>query len=237
MSEPDDRQAAREGELQKDFCAFLNSDRSEAGLSPAEVANHRGKRYVELHARLARLFAWRGCHEPEALADRALDRAKQKWAEKRDSGQAAPRDNPNPAAYVCSFVRFVFLEWLAEQHTPELPVPPGRADEEEAALDCLDQCLEEILEAEARTLILEYYQGAKRAKIDHRQVIAKRYNLSANALRIECYRIRRRLRTCVLACMSRKRPETIPQNGAFPSEEPPGAKSGETQPTQRPAGR
>jgi hypothetical protein len=40
-----------------------------------------------------------------------------------------------------------------------------------------------------------------------------------NALRIECHRIRRRLRTCVSACMRLKRPEMIPENSAFPSED------------------
>lgn len=222
MGEPADPQAARESELDADFRAFLNSDRSELGLSPAEVIYQRGKRYVEIHARLVRLFAWRGCHEPETLADRALDRAKQRWVQNRACGDTMCRNNSSPAGYVSSFVRFVFLEWLAEQRVPKLPVPAEKSAADEIALDCLDQCLE-ILEPEERQLICEYYQGEKRGKIDHRKSIAHRHSLSVNALRIECCRIRRRLRTCVLTCMKRKGVEMIPQNGTFLNEDRPGA--------------
>src|SRR5215472_7074737 len=118
MGEPSDRQAAQERELEEAFLAFLNSDRSEVGLSPAEVVNQRARRYVEIHAKLVRLFPWRGCHEPEILADRALDRAKQTW-QKKDSSQAESGDIPNPVGHVCSVVRFIFLEWLDEQRKPE----------------------------------------------------------------------------------------------------------------------
>jgi hypothetical protein len=217
MCESADRQAARERELEEEFLAFLNSDRSELGLSPAEVVNHRARRYVEMHARLVRLFAWRGCHEPEILADRALDRAKHTW-NKRHSSETEQRDISNPIAYLCSFVRFIFLEWLAEQRRPQLPLPTGSSDVDEVALDCLDQCLDGTLAPEERTLICEYYQGEKRPKIDHRKAVAGKHHLSVNALRIECYRIRRRLRMCVFDCMRRKRPEMIPPSGAFSSE-------------------
>lgn len=217
MAAPGEAHSSGKRELHEEFYAFLNSDRSEEGLSPEEVSHQRGKRYVELHARLTRLFAWRGCHEPEMQADRALDRAREKWAQGRDSGEALPGPNPNPVTYVCSFVRFIFLEWLAERHRLELPVPQGRPDAQEVALECLDRCLEEMLEPEERELILEYYREEKRAKIDYRNAIARRHHLSANALRIECCRIRRRLRTCVVQCVNRKRPETIPQFAAYSS--------------------
>lgn len=209
LGEPADGRADRESELEEAFLAFLNSDRSEVGLSPAEVVNQRARRYIEIHNRLVRLFAWRGCHEPEILADKALDRAKQSWKRKRDSSQAETGDRQNPVGYVCSFVRFIFLEWLAEQRTPEVPVQSSRSDVDEVALDCLDQCLESTLEPEERNLIFEYYQCQKQAKIDHRKAVAGRHNVSVNALRIECYRIRRRLRTCVFDCMQRKRPEMV----------------------------
>jgi hypothetical protein len=214
--EPADR-AAHDKEFQEAFLAFLNSDHSEAGLSPVEVVNQRARRYIEVHARLVRLFAWRGCHEPEILADRALDRAKQSL-EKKDFSETEQRHNPNPVGYVCSFVRFIFLEWLEEKRPKEVPAPSGRSDVDEVALDCLDQCLESTLEPEERELICEYYQGRKRAKIDHRKTVARSHNLSVNALRIECHRIRRRLRTCIFACIRSKEAEMVPRNTAFSSE-------------------
>jgi hypothetical protein len=216
MQEPADREAARERESGQGFLAFLNSDRSEGGLSQDETIDVRAKRYVEIHARLMRLFAWRGCHEPELLADRALDRAKQAWG-KRDPIEKKQSDMPNPIGFVCSFVRFVFLEWLAEQRTPELPQSTERSDVDEVALECLDHCLEAALDPEDRKLICEYYEGQKRAKIDHRKAVADKHNLSVNALRIETCRLRRRLRTCIVACIRRKRPEIYPAIGAVSS--------------------
>jgi hypothetical protein len=211
-------QLTRDREIDAEFRAFLNSDRSEEGLTPSEVVQQRGARYVEIHARLVRLFAWRGCHDPETLADRALDRAKQRWIQHRDAGDKTWVTDPNPVGYVSSFVRFIFLEWLAEQRARELPphslTTPGVNN---AALECLDECLDSILEPEERALIREYYEGEKRAKIDHRSVIAGRHSLSVNALRIECCRIRRRLRSCVLACMRRRGLETNSRDDTFPS--------------------
>jgi hypothetical protein len=215
MGEPGENQASWERDLHAEFCAFLNSDRPEAGLSADEVVTARGKRYIELHAKLARLFAWRGCHESETLADRALERAEHKWAQRRDTGEEAG-SNVDPSAYVCGFVRFIFLEWVAEQHKLALPVPPEGSGHDEAALECLDRCMNEVLEPEERKVILEYYCEEKRAKIDHRRTIAVRHNVSVNALRIECCRIRRQLRTCVIKCMQWKESaEMIPEIGAL----------------------
>jgi DNA-directed RNA polymerase specialized sigma24 family protein len=205
MSAPEEGQVFRERQLDEEFRAFLNSDRAEEGLSAEEVSEARAKRYLEIQNRLARLFAWRGCHEADDLARVALDRARQKWAERRGSVETSVRDKPNPVGFVCSFVRFVFLEWLAKQDPPEPPPVEQRSAEEEMRLDCLENCMSRILKPGECDLILQYYDGEKRAKITRRKAIAERHNISANAVRLECHRIRRRLRECVVRCVELKR--------------------------------
>ncbi len=204
MNAPGEGQASRERELHAEFCAFLNSDRSEEGLTPEEAIEQRARRYLEIQSKLERLFAWRGCYEAEEMARATLDRAEQKWVEKRQLDDPERKGIPNPVGYVCSFVRFMFLEWLRKQPPPEPPPHPETSRDSEIRLDCLDDCMEELLEPEERKLILSYYEGEKGAKVKRRKEIAGELDTSANAVRIECYRIRRRLEACVRECVEKK---------------------------------
>jgi DNA-directed RNA polymerase specialized sigma24 family protein len=209
MSASSEGRISRERQIDEEFRAFLNSDRSEEGLSEAEVLEQRAKRYLEIQSRLARLFAWRGCYEEDELARIALDRARMKWADTRDAVEPSSMHKPNPVGFVCSFVRFVFLEWIAKQAPIEVPPVENRSLEDEIRLSCLDSCMAGRLTPAERELILEYYQDEKGTKIDHRKKIAEAHKTSANALRIECHRIRRRLRECMVRCVEMKRNSKI----------------------------
>ena len=209
MSASSESPISRERQIDEEFRAFLNSDRSEEGLSEAEVLEQRAKRYLEIQSRLARLFAWRGCCEEDELARIALDRARMKWADTRDAVEPPSMRTPNPVGFVCSFVRFVFLEWIAKRAPIEVPPVENRPLEDEIRLSCLDSCMAELLTPAERELILEYYQNEKGTKIDHRKKIADEHNMSANALRIECHRIRRKLRECMVRCVEVKRNSKI----------------------------
>jgi DNA-directed RNA polymerase specialized sigma24 family protein len=211
MSASSEGRISRERQIDEEFRAFLNSDRSEEGLSEAEILEQRAKRYLEIQSRLARLFAWRGCYEEDELARIALDRARMKWADTRDAVQHSSTHKPNPVGFVCSFVRFVFLEWIANQAPIEVPPVENRSLEDEVRLSCLDSCMAGLLTPTERELILEYYQDEKGTKIDHRKKIAKEHKTSANALRIECHRIRRRLRECMVRCVEMKRNSKVSQ--------------------------
>jgi hypothetical protein len=54
---------------------------------------------------------------------------------------------------------------------------------------CLEKCLAK-LSIENRRLVLEYYRGERRVKIEHRLELAARLGLSKNALSIRICRIR-----------------------------------------------
>jgi DNA-directed RNA polymerase specialized sigma24 family protein len=204
MSASREGPVSRERQIDEEFRAFLNSDRSEEGLSEAEVLEQRAKRYLEIQSRLARLFAWRGCYDEDELARIALDRARMKWAETRDAVEPSSMHKLNPVGFVCSFVRFVFLEWIAKQAPVEIPPVENPSLEDEIRLSCLESCMRLLTPAE-RELLLEYYQDEKGTKIDHRKKIAEEHKISANALRIECHRMRRRLRECMVPCVEMKR--------------------------------
>jgi DNA-directed RNA polymerase specialized sigma24 family protein len=67
-------------------------------------------------------------------------------------------------------------------------------------MDCLRRCLQS-LPADDRDLITQYYQEQKRAKINLRQELARRFEIDLNALRVRAYRLRTSLQKCVRKCV------------------------------------
>ena len=168
------------------------------GNGPGAAA---GESYVTMHARLTSYFARKGCRAPEELADETLSRVVRRLHE-----EAAEIDVP-PAQYCYIVARFVFLEHLrSPDHrlvalVRDVPERPDAVDGEggERLLTCLDDCLGRV-DPEDRTLILEYYSGARSDRIGIRRELAARLGLTANAMGIRACRLRERLRTCVRGC-------------------------------------
>jgi DNA-directed RNA polymerase specialized sigma24 family protein len=72
--------------------------------------------------------------------------------------------------------------------------------ERERALRCLERCVAE-LDAERREMVIGYYYGEQRAKIENRRRLASKFGLTMNALSIRTFRIRERLEICVRRCI------------------------------------
>jgi hypothetical protein len=53
-------------------------------------------------------------------------------------------------------------------------------------------------------LVLEYYRQERKAKIDHRKLLAAELGIAVNALRIRAHRIRRSLEQCVHTCLEQQ---------------------------------
>jgi DNA-directed RNA polymerase specialized sigma24 family protein len=170
-----------------------------------------GERYLELRRRLARYFDRRNCSSPDELADETLNRVARKLEEKGEIVGASP-------AHYCYIVaKFVFLEFgRRSEHNqtslddaqgsgrvmPYLAVPSWPdvdAVAKEKLFDCLERCLDK-LQPEDRELILDYYRGEQRAKIERRAELAARFGLTMNALSIRACRIRSKLEICVSTC-------------------------------------
>jgi DNA-directed RNA polymerase specialized sigma24 family protein len=170
-----------------------------------------GEKYVEMRRRLVGYFNRKRCLSPDELADETLNRVARRLEEQESITDA-------PARYCYIVAKFVFLEFLrradrdpaglrGSRHEPsDLAAPDGAdadAEARELWLECLDQCLRR-LPADDPELILEYYRGEQRAKIERRRRLAARLGVTANALSIRACRIRDRLEACVSACLPGK---------------------------------
>ena len=169
----------------------LGPDREQAGL-----------RYEQLRRSLITVFGYRNCEHPDELADATLDRAARRLLE---MGTAFQGSDPT---------RFVFgVAWNVARESfkrrPALPLPetwelpdkPAVGIGDDAQRErCLDQCLERLEDSE-RSLVLEYYEGEKSAKIRNRSTLAGERGMSSNALRLRIHRITVRLRECVFECV------------------------------------
>jgi len=173
-----------------------------------EGADTRGEKYLEMRRRLVAYFDRRNCLAPDELADETLNRVSRRLEEQGCITDATP-------AHYCYIVaKFVLLEYLRQPDRgnasldllPQQGLPAYRGaasvrpdaagESEQHLLDCLESCLHE-LEAEDRQLILDYYQGERREKIERRRALAARLGLTMNALSIRACRIRNKVEACL----------------------------------------
>lgn len=165
-----------------------------------------GELYETIRHKLVRLFEWRGCVAPEDLADVTFNRVARRLAEGVEL-----RSN-DPYGYFCGVAHLVYKEVLrkaAREHRALTAGdwPPLAAEEDapsDARLECLRRCLAE-LPPDQRDLVLRYHQGNSdqgESNIRNRQQLAQEVGIQLNALRIRVHRVRRKLESCVQACLS-----------------------------------
>jgi DNA-directed RNA polymerase specialized sigma24 family protein len=179
-----------------------------------EGQDSNGQRYLELHKRLALYFDRKNCFAPDELADETLNRVARRLEEEGEI------TTDSPAHYCYIVARFVFLEYLRRPQVGALLDDPGAlparglmlhaADavddgrNREKWLECLKACARG-LDPDDRELILGYYTGEQRSKIDNRRAIAARLAITLNGLRIRACRLRDRLEACVRKCAEASR--------------------------------
>jgi DNA-directed RNA polymerase specialized sigma24 family protein len=125
------------------------------------------EKYLLLRRNLVRFFEGRGLSSAEEAADEVCNRL----ARKLDAGECI--ENINQYAY--GIARMMMLEIRKRQG---------------------HRCLND-LSAENRELILAYYQGDGRAKIENRQKLADKLGIPQNALRSRAVRLRERLKILI----------------------------------------
>jgi DNA-directed RNA polymerase specialized sigma24 family protein len=173
-----------------------------------------GLKYEEMRRRLISYFDRKDCGSPDDLADETLNRV-MKWLE-----QAGKDYDSEPAKICYNTARFVFHEYLRRpdrEHenleevstTLQLSGEPRQAmaiEEEQWAkerrLGCLDRCAQQLA-TDDRDLIVRYYHGEQRVKLNNRKALAAERKITANALSIKACRIRDKLRGCVTGCLSK----------------------------------
>jgi DNA-directed RNA polymerase specialized sigma24 family protein len=181
-----------------------------------EGMNSEGQRYLEVRRRLELYFDRKNCVAPAELADETLNRVAKKLEENGEITDVAPLQ------YCYIVAKFVFLEALrADKRSPFyrpltatnasnlsgqsatlLGAESGSENKEKVA-DCLQRCLETLSTVD-RDLIVEYYRGQQRNKIERRAALAARLGLTANALSIRAFRVRQRLEVCIQSCMKKR---------------------------------
>jgi DNA-directed RNA polymerase specialized sigma24 family protein len=199
----------RGGEKKKDWT--LNSRAFRRLLTWLDGGeNSDGQKYLEMQRRLAAYFDRKNCPTPDELADETLNRVARRLEEE------GVTEGDTPARYCYIVARFVFMEHLREMrkdstltnhlrqqpHTDDL-VASEENDEQkikERRLNCLEQCLDR-LESASREIILRYYVGKARVKIEHRRALAEGLGVTINALSIRACRIRDKLEACVRECV------------------------------------
>lgn len=159
-----------------------------------------GEKYEAIRGKLLKFFECRGCAFLDEYTDETINRVARKVGEGEEIRAS------DPASYFYGVARFVFLEYLkaAESKQVELTdrASPSFANpsEPDQQLRCLERC-QNRLSAENRELIMQYYVGEKRVKIETRNKLAERRGISLNALRIQACRIRAGLEECIDACL------------------------------------
>ena len=152
-----------------------------------------GQKYESIRTRLIKIFACRGCYDPEDLADETINRVTNKLNDLEGFvGERAP--------YFYGVANKVHMEYLRRKPPPPQPPPMYDSEEIEKEYNCLDRCMQSLT-ADNRNLVLQYYQDEKKAKIEHRKRLADQFGIALNALRIRAYRIRATLQVCVQKCV------------------------------------
>lgn len=165
-----------------------------------------GEKYLLIRRNLVRFFEGRGFYEAEDHTDEVLNRV----ARKLDDGDVIQ----DVSQYVYGVARLLLLELYkkrekenrAVNELPNASFPQADADEQEESenkLRCLNHCLHE-LPAENREIIVRYYQGEKRDKIENRQRLAENLGIPQNALRSRAVRLREKLEECILSCLKKR---------------------------------
>jgi len=168
--------------------------------SLAEDRESAGQRYLEIRDNLIKFFDWRGDPFPEDHADETINRIAKRVYEREDVR--------NPASYYLGVARMILFEINREkarqdQTLRELPAASmtSYTDEPESRAACLRHCLQQ-LPADNRELILRYYDGERRQKIDSRKKLADQLGIPVKTLRMRALRIREQLQHSVENCKS-----------------------------------
>lgn len=173
-----------------------------------EGENSAGQKYLEVRGRLVSYFDRKNCLNPDELADETLNRVARRIEEEQIQTET-------PAKFCYLTARFVFLESLREKEKRNVPLDEAgqklaspqdlKEDVElkEKRLSCLEDCVGQ-LDMANRQLIIDYYYGKERIKIESRRALAEKLGLSVNALSIRACRIRDKLEKCVRKCVGKE---------------------------------
>jgi DNA-directed RNA polymerase specialized sigma24 family protein len=171
---------------------WLDTDRDCAGL-----------KYETIRSGLLRIFVSKGLNDAEDLVDQVIDRVIGRLPDIRQDYTG------EPARYFHGVARNIIRETYRRK---ELAIEATAVAEFVDPListerECLESCLQ-VLTAERRDLILDYYLYEGHDKVEHHKAMAKKLGITDGALRGRVHQIRSGLEQCVKQCVVRQRNKT-----------------------------
>lgn len=169
------------------------------------------EKYLRVREKLNVFFEHRGCPFPEELTDKTLDRVARKLA----SGEEIQVSEP--ASFCYGVAHNILKEYWREpsRSSVSLDSNPSASDSyltvtdktaalvdegnDEFNLRHLELCLSKLA-PEDRELILAYYEGDHRDRINNRQQLSSKLGIPPGTLRIRALRIREQLHECMNRC-------------------------------------
>jgi len=155
-----------------------------------------GQKYEIIRAGLVKMFVAKGFSDAEQLADVTIDRVVCRLPDIRTDYLG------EPACYFYGVARNIVHEARRRKEIA-MDVPQFSVDEiidVSEEMECLRKCLKR-LPGQQRKLMLEYYGGDERARIERRKKLALERELTTVTLRVRAHRIRAALQECVLRCL------------------------------------
>ena len=161
-----------------------------------------GEKYEQIHNGLRRYFRYRGCSDPDSLADETINRVAAKLSELDLSTKA------KKISIFYGFALNIYREYLAKTAKRGVAFNPDLVSQEDSEGDvngemfCLEKCLSSFNEEDEK-LILKYYSKDKSEKIILRKKMAEDLDITTNALHVRIYRIKENLKICIEECMKK----------------------------------
>lgn len=164
------------------------------------------ERYEKIRQRVIKIYGTRGCHRAEEIADKSFERCGRKVKKLRLHYKG------DPALYIYAIAKRVYKEILREEGQTINP-PPPKDDPTEVELRhaWLEHCLK-ILKPESRELILRFYHGEKREKIENRKNLAAELGITSRALSLRVLHMRQKLYDCMKGYLSGNFPPEVKAN-------------------------
>jgi len=157
-----------------------------------------GEKYETIRSGLVRIFVSKGFSDAEHLADETIDRVIKRLPDIIDTYEG------QPVRYFHGVARNLLLEASRPREIavelPSIPVEPTVFSKDQT-MECLERCLQ-LLSANKRDLILDYYLYRGHDKIQKHRNMAQQLKISEGALRGRAHQIRTTLETCVRECVA-----------------------------------
>jgi len=158
-------------------------------------AEAAGRKYESIRGRLIMMFRARRCVFAEDLADATIERVARKLTD------LSIGFTGDPALYFYGVAKRIYLEYqrkIAIEHkrSASLGVVQNDNPDLEEMLDQLDEALSTISRSD-RELILKYYSGDEKNKIN-RRTLAKQCGIGSNALRLRVFRIKKEIKNYMM---------------------------------------